>query len=303
LTVDTQTNWTQKFLDHLKLERRLSPRTVDSYRRDLNRVQDLCVKREIHDWTGLDVHHVRAIVAQLHRQGLHGRSIGRLLSALRSLFNYLLREEVVSLNPAEGISAPKSERLLPKTLSVDQVNHLLNIDDDRPLSRRDVAMMELLYSSGLRLSELTGLDIQDIDFKDALVRVTGKGSKSRVLPVGKHAATAIQAWLAVRSSMAKPDEQALFTNRNGGRLSQRSVEQRLQQWGLRQGLDSRLHPHRLRHSFASHLLESSGDLRAVQELLGHADISTTQIYTHLDFQHLAQVYDAAHPRAKKRSDK
>jgi len=251
----------------------------------------------------MDVHTVRKLVARLHRQGLKGNSIARLLSSLRSLFNYLLREGEARLNPAEGVPAPKSTRSLPKALDVDQVNHLLNFDDNTPLGSRDRAMFELLYSSGLRLSELVGLDVNDIDYRDSLVRVTGKGSKQRVVPVGRMAIHASQAWLRHREAMADVGETALFVNRHGKRLSARSVQQRLDRCGLRQGLNSRVHPHRLRHSFASHMLESSGDLRAVQELLGHADISTTQIYTHLDFQHLAKVYDAAHPRARRKSGK
>ncbi|WP_126452126.1 tyrosine recombinase XerC [Sulfuriflexus mobilis] len=297
---ETKTDWLTKFFSHLELERRLSPQTVINYRRDLRRVCAFCEARHIQHWPQLDIHQVRALVAQLHREGLHGRSIARLLSSLRSLFRYLLREEQVTHNPAEGVSAPKVKRSLPKVLDADQVNRLLEIKAKDPLSIRDRAIMELMYSSGLRLSELAGLDLNDIDYADALVRVTGKGAKTRVLPVGRLAIKALKDWLGRRDGLAKADEQALFVSRNGTRLSGRGIEQRMQQWGLKQGLDVRVHPHRLRHSFASHLLESSGDLRAVQELLGHADIGTTQIYTHLDFQHLAKVYDAAHPRAKRK---
>ncbi len=296
----SQVQWTQGFLQHLQHERRLSERTVENYRRDLVRVQAYCHDRKISEWNQLDVHGVRALVAHLHRQGLHGRSIARLLSALRSLFRFLLRENQATHNPAEGVSAPKSERLLPKVLDVDQMSRLLDIKGEEPLTLRDRALMELMYSSGLRLSELVGLDINDLDQRDALVTVIGKGNKSRVLPVGRLALQAIKVWLKTRVAMADIDETALFVSRNGNRLSARAIEARLRQWGLKQGLDAKVHPHRLRHSFASHMLESSQDLRAVQELLGHADIGTTQIYTHLDFQHLAQVYDTAHPRAKRR---
>jgi len=298
--MNSQAQWTQRFLHHLQHERRLSSRTVENYHRDLIRVQAYCQDRKLSEWNELDVHQVRALVAHLHRQGLHGRSIARLLSALRSLFRFLLREEQVTHNPAEGVSAPKSKRPLPKVLDVDQMSRLLDIKGKEPLTQRDRALMELMYSSGLRLSELVGLDINDLDLRDALVTVTGKGNKSRVLPVGRVALQAINVWLQARAGLAAVDETALFVSRNGTRLSARAVEARLRQWGLKQGLDAKVHPHRLRHSFASHMLESSQDLRAVQELLGHADIGTTQIYTHLDFQHLAQVYDTAHPRAKRR---
>ena len=298
--MSSQAEWTERFLQHLQHERRLSPLTVKNYRRDLERTQTYCAERKITDWTQLDVHQVRALVAHLHRQGLHGRSIARLLSAIRSLFRFLLREGQVTHNPADGVSSPKAERPLPKVLDVDQVSRLLDINGKEPLQLRDRALMELMYSSGLRLAELVSLNINDLDRRDALVTVTGKGNKTRVLPVGKLALKAIDAWLAARTSIANIDETALFTNRNGSRLSARTIQTRLRQWGLKQGLDAKVHPHRLRHSFASHMLESSQDLRAIQELLGHADIGTTQIYTHLDFQHLAQVYDTAHPRAKRK---
>lgn len=296
----TQAELTQAFLQHLQNERRLSPRTISSYQRDLARAQSYFLGRKLSAWDQVNVHQMRALVAHLHRQGLHGRSIARLLSALRSLFRFLLREEHVTYNPAEGVSAPKSDRPLPKVLDADQMSRLLDIKDKDPLSLRDRGLMELMYSSGLRLSELVSLDLNDLDLRDALVTVTGKANKTRILPVGRLAIQAIQTWLKERPSLAVVDETALFVSRNGTRLSARAVEARLRQWGLKQGLDAKVHPHRLRHSFASHMLESSQDLRAVQELLGHADIATTQIYTHLDFQHLAQVYDTAHPRAKRR---
>lgn len=296
----SQAEWTECFLQHLQHERRLSPLTVKNYRRDLTQVQNYCTERKLSDWNQLDIHQVRALVAHLHRQGLHGRSIARLLSAVRSLFRFLLREGQVTHNPAEGVSSPKAKRPLPKVLDVDQISRLLDIKGTKPLELRDRALMELMYSSGLRLAELVGLNLNDLDRRDALVTVTGKGNKTRVLPVGRLALQAIDAWLAARASIADINETALFTNRNGSRLSARSIQTRLRQWGLKQGLDAKVHPHRLRHSFASHMLESSQDLRAVQELLGHADIGTTQIYTHLDFQHLAQVYDTAHPRAKRK---
>jgi len=290
----------EAFSDYLQNERRLAPLTLENYRRDLQKVLCYCHEQGIDDWQRLDVHHVRGLVAQLHRRGLGGRSLQRLLSALRSLFNYLLREGVVNTNPVQGVSAPKTARKLPKTLDVDQVSQLLNVDDNDPLALRDRAMMELIYSSGLRLAELAGLNINDIDQCDALVRITGKGSKTRVVPVGRYALSALDKWLKSRAGLADIDNPALFVAKTGRRLGHRAIQLRLREWAIQRGLSEALHPHMLRHSFASHMLESSGDLRAVQELLGHADISTTQIYTHLDFQHLAKVYDEAHPRAKKK---
>lgn len=293
--------WVEDFLTHLEHERRLSPQTRLSYRRDLGQLMHFCEQRQIPHWDALDIHAVRQYVAWRHRNGLSGRSLQRELSALRSFFNYLLREDRVRLNPADGVSAPRSARKLPKTLDVDQVSQLLEPGpDEGPLALRDQAMMELFYSSGLRLSELVGLDLQDVDLKDGTVVVTGKGNKTRIVPVGRYARRAIEDWLPVRAGWAKAGQLALFVSRQGGRLGPRSVQQRLRDWAVRRGLPEHLHPHKLRHSFASHVLESSGDLRAVQELLGHADISTTQIYTHLDFQHLAKVYDQAHPRARRR---
>jgi len=292
----------EAFFDYLQNERRLSSLTLQSYRRDLQKVMRYCQEQNIDGWQRLDVHHVRGLVAQLHRRGLGGRSLQRLLSALRTLFNYLLREGVVKSNPILGVRAPKTPRKLPKTLDVDQLNQLLESDETDLLTIRDYTMMELIYSSGLRLAELAGLDINDIDRKDAVVRITGKGSKTRVVPVGRYALTALERWLKSRAAWVAPDNMALFVGKSGRRLGHRAIQLRLREWAVRRGLPEALHPHMLRHSFASHLLESSGDLRAVQELLGHADISTTQIYTHLDFQHLAKVYDRAHPRARKRTE-
>jgi integrase/recombinase XerC len=293
--------WVNDFLHHLEHERRLSPRTRDSYRRDLDQVMAFCDTRGIEHWDALDVHAVRQYVAWRHRGGLSGRSLQRELSALRSFYHYLLREYRVKLNPADGVATPRSPRKLPGTLDVDQVTQLLDQEPgDDPLAVRDQAIMELFYSSGLRLSELVGLDLQDVDLKDGTAVVTGKGNKTRVVPVGRYARRAIEAWLKLRGEWAKEGETALFISQRGTRLGSRSVQQRLQAWAVRRGLPEHLHPHKLRHSFASHVLESSGDLRAVQEMLGHADISTTQIYTHLDFQHLAKVYDQAHPRARRR---
>ncbi|HFC53856.1 MAG TPA: tyrosine recombinase XerC [Gammaproteobacteria bacterium] len=288
------------FISYLQTERRCSPHTRQNYRRDLVRIKEFCTARAISDWRSLDVHAVRAYAASRHRQGVSGRTIARELSSLRSFYRFLLSEGEVGSNPAAEVSAPKAPRRLPEPLDVDQVARLLDGGGGDPLARRDLAIMELLYSSGLRLSELTGLDLAHLDLREGLVQVTGKGSKGRIVPVGRAARAALEGWLALRDRWAGAGENALFVGRHGRRLGQRAVQKRLRRWGVEQGLSGRLHPHLLRHSFASHLLESSGDLRAVQELLGHADIGTTQIYTHLDFQHLATVYDTAHPRARRK---
>ena len=292
--------WLADFLSYLQLQRRLSPRTISSYARDLQQVEQFCQQQDIDHWPELDTHAVRKYVATRHRHGLSGRSIQRELSALRSFYNYLLQEHLLQLNPAQGISAPKSARKLPQTLDVDQIGQLLNRQHTDALEIRDHAMMELFYSSGLRLSELVGLGLYDVDLAEGVARVTGKGNKTRIVPIGRMAKLSLEKWLQQRSLILKDGETALFINRNGTRLGPRSVQKRLQQYAITAGLPEHLYPHKLRHSFASHMLESSQDLRAVQELLGHADISTTQIYTHLDFQHLAKVYDQAHPRAKRR---
>ena len=288
------------FLKFLTIERQLSTNTIINYQRDLKKFSRYCLEQNLDDINAVDSHAVRQFIAQLHRKGIGGKTIQRNLSSLRSFFNYLLKEKKAQHNPALGISAPKSARKLPKTLDTEQVNFLLSFKDKDPLSIRDKAIMELLYSSGFRISELANLNINTIDFKNGSVSVTGKGNKTRLLPVGKMAIKATQDWIRIRQDWANADEPALFINKQGKRLQIRSIQKRLTQWGVRQQLDDSLHPHKLRHSFASHLLESSGDLRTVQELLGHSDISTTQIYTHLDFQHLAKVYDKAHPRSKKK---
>ncbi|BAO43304.1 tyrosine recombinase XerC [Thiolapillus brandeum] len=287
------------FLRHLRLERRLSPRTLDAYERDL---RDMAAWMQEHgrEWLNLNQAEVRAWTAQRHRQGLSARSLQRRLAALRAFYHYLKREGRIQRNPAMGVRAPKVERKLPSTLDVDQMAQLLELPGNKPLDLRDQAMMELLYSSGLRLAELVSLDMSDLDLSDAMLEVTGKGRKTRRLPVGSKARIAIQRWLEIRQELAEENEPALFVSQRGKRLSPRAVQSRLARRAMEQGAPRRVHPHMLRHSFASHMLESSGDLRAVQELLGHADISTTQIYTHLDFQHLAQVYDQAHPRARRK---
>lgn len=297
-----QTQLLDQFVSHLKNERRLSLHTVSNYSRDLQQFAQYCEEKDLAQWKDCNVFFMRAFIASKHRKGLSGRSIQRHIATIRSFFAYLLREGIVKTNPMVGLSAPKADRKLPSPLDVDQVSRLLdNKEANEPVLIRDLAMMELMYSSGLRLAELVSLNVDDIDFNEGTLPVTGKGSKTRVLPVGKYALESIKRWLSVREALCESSEQrALFVSKRGRRISERNVQERFRLWGIRQAIDSHVHPHRLRHSFASHLLESSGDLRAVQELLGHSDISTTQIYTHLDFQHLAEVYDRAHPRAKKR---
>ena len=307
--------WLTRFRRYLKSERRLSRHTDESYARDLRALVRFCDRFKIPDWSRLDSQHVRTFAAHSHAGGLGARSIQRRLSAVRSFFAFLLREAPaaaaaargrgraarVTGNPALEVRAPKARRRLPHTLDADQMGRLLEIPAGDVLTLRDRALMELLYSSGLRLAELVGLDVTSLDLKDRLVRVLGKGSKARIVPVGRFAAEAVQRWLTERVNLARSGEAALFVGRNGKRLGPRAVQSRIAYWARRQGLGVPVHPHLFRHSFASHLLESSGELRGVQELLGHADISTTQVYTHLDFQHLARIYDATHPRARRKA--
>ncbi|WP_288367072.1 tyrosine recombinase XerC [uncultured Marinobacter sp.] len=288
-----------EFIRHLASEKRHSPRTCDSYQRDLLRLADWLGRSGFVAWQRVTNHDLRRYVATLSREGLSGRSIARHLSATRRFYQFLLREKLASDNPALDIRAPKSGRRLPRVADVDQLNYLLDGQPDDPLEVRDLCMFELMYSSGLRLAELASLDLDTVDLRSGEVRVMGKGDKERLLPVGRKAISAIQAWLPYRAALANDGEAALFVSQRGERLSHRSIQARLSRWGISRGADQKLHPHLLRHSFASHMLESSGDLRAVQELLGHADIATTQVYTHLDFQHLARVYDQSHPRARR----
>ncbi len=290
----------EDFLVHLRDQRRFSPRTLVAYRRDLAALMRFCEAIRITDWRALAPPQARAFVGMLRRRGSSGKTIRRCLSASRSLYRYLLDEGLVSRNPFAGLPVPNTGKRLPRSLSVDQAARLLSLPGDGLLDLRDRALLELLYSSGLRLSELVALDLDSLDLASGLVRVTGKGAKTRVVPVGRHARQALEAYLAVRPSLTAPEEPAVFVTHRGQRISPRAVQLRVGRRAREQGLGMPVHPHMLRHSFASHLLESSGDLRAVQELLGHSDISTTQVYTHLDFQHLAEVYDAAHPRARRR---
>jgi integrase/recombinase XerC len=290
------------FLTRLSTERRLSRHTVVGYTRDLNALLDFCKREQITSFAAIDSHVVRRFAAESHRRGLHARSVARRLSAVRTFLHYLVEMRVVKANAGVHVQAPKPPRRLPATLDADQVASLLAISGDDPLTLRDRAMLELLYSSGLRLAELVSLNLGDVDAADRTVRVVGKGSKARIVPVGKQALAALHDWLAVRPELARPDELALFLSRRGVRVSPRTVQARVNEWAKRQGAPTAVHPHMLRHSFATHVLESSRNLRAVQEMLGHASLSTTQIYTHLDFQHLAEIYDQAHPRARRRPE-
>jgi integrase/recombinase XerC len=289
-----------RFLHSLRNERQLSPHTASGYGRDLDALLEYCSAQGIEAWSALDAQHVRSFAAQCHRRGLAPRSIQRRLSAARSFFRFLIREGELRHDPAADVQAPKARRRLPTTLDADTMSRLLEFRADGRLGVRDKAIMELFYSSGLRLAELLGLDLTDLDLRDRTVRVLGKGRKARIVPVGRHAAEALDRWLGERSLLAAVDEPAVFIGVNGRRLGPRIVQRRIARWARLQGLPEHVHPHMFRHSFASHLLESSSDLRAVQELLGHANISTTQVYTHLDFQHLARIYDASHPRAKRK---
>lgn len=312
--------WLRRFRSYMTTERRLSAHTDSNYARDLAALVAYCDQEKLADWNALDSHHVRTFAARSHAAGLSPRSIQRRLSAVRSFFDFLMRETLaardarardrrgeaiespqVLANPAKDIRAPKARRSLPGTLDVDQMSRLLELPPGDALVTRDRAMMELFYSSGLRLAELIALNVSDL-LPDRTVQVLmGKGGKARIVPVGSKAIEALEAWLKERPALARAGETALFVGRNGRRLGPRAVQKRVEYWARRQGLGGQVHPHVFRHSFASHLLESSQDLRGVQELLGHANIATTQIYTHLDFQHLARIYDAAHPRARKKA--
>ncbi|MFN3841920.1 MAG: tyrosine recombinase XerC [Rehaibacterium terrae] len=287
----------EAFLRHLEVERRMSAHTIVNYRRDLVALIDWMQDNGLADWRELRPDHLRAFVASEHRRGLSGKSLQRRLSACRGLFRHLEREGLIDADPATGIRAPKAPRKLPQVLDADEMTQLVEVPPEGELGLRDRAMLELFYSSGLRLSELCALRWNALDLAEGLVRVTGKGGKVRLVPVGRHAREALAAWRAGRGAML---DAPVFPGRGGAPISPRAVQVRLRKLARQQGIWKRVHPHLLRHSFASHLLESSGDLRGVQELLGHADIATTQIYTHLDFQHLARVYDAAHPRARRK---
>lgn len=297
----------ERFLRYITNERQLSLHTARNYRRHLTLFAEQMLTLPITEWRQLDAAQVRKLATLNHKLGLSPRSLATKLSALRSFCDYLVLQGDLSANPAKGVSAPRQHKALPKNLDVDEINQLLAVSnsdekDDPFLVLRDKAMMELMYSAGLRLDELVNLDLKDVKLREKTMRVIGKGNKQRQLPIGSVAISALQQWLKVRSEYADNAQPALFVSQLRRRISHRSVQSRMTKWGQQQTLSSHVHPHKLRHSFATHMLESSGDLRAVQELLGHANISTTQIYTSLDFQHLAKVYDAAHPRAKKKRE-
>ncbi|MFV1922489.1 MAG: tyrosine recombinase XerC [Methylotenera sp.] len=287
-----------EYLNHLNVERGLSALTRENYARDITNLLNQNKETPLEHLNTTDI---RKTVAKLHSKGLSGKSIARMLSSWRGFFDFLVKRKGFSQNPAKGIRAPKSVKSLPQALSIEQAIKLVDIKDDDILSIRDHAVLELFYSSGLRLSELVNLNSDQIDFTEGTVMVHGKGNKTRIVPLGSHAISALKKWLGLRATLLKNnlEEKAVFIGKQGKRISARNIQYRLKDWSIKQGVNTTVHPHMLRHSFASHVLQSSGDLRAVQEMLGHANISTTQVYTHLDYQHLTKVYDIAHPRAKK----
>ena len=288
----------QAFLDYLQFERRYSPHTWENYQRDLLQFSQWLTKHsDVKSLNEVAEFSVRQWISQMHREGLKSRSLQRKLSSLRSYYQYQIKHKHITLNPAIDVRAPRDSKPLPKTLDLEQVTQLLNIEGDDFISVRDKAIIELFYSSGLRLAELAGLQLADIDLEAALVTVTGKGNKTRVIPIGSKAIEALRSWLVHRALANRKQVDGLFLSRQGSTISHRNIQLRMNHWQKKQGITQSIHPHKLRHSFASHLLQSSGDLRAVQEFLGHSDISSTQVYTHLDYQHLASVYDKAHPRA------
>ena len=291
----------QEFLSYLESVKQYSKHTISGYKRDLTKLSGYLLNIDIEDWQSVNEHELRTFVNSERRRGLSPRSIQRVLSTSRSFFEYLLIEGIIKLSPAQNINSPKSAQLLPKAMDADLVQRLLDFKPNGLIEVRDKAIAELLYSSGLRLSEVCTLDVQDLELKERVCRVTGKGNKMRVVPVGKKAIQAIRDWLIHRKELKnskRSSSEAMFLNNKGKRISARSIQLRLEKLCAQRGLPG-INPHMLRHSFASHVLESSGDLRAVQEMLGHADIATTQIYTKLDFKHLSKVYDSAHPRARK----
>jgi integrase/recombinase XerC len=287
------------YISHLSNERRLSPLTCKSYASDIGMLLKYLQKNSLNQ---IQPHHIRHFIAQLRHHGLSGRSLARIISSWRGFYGYLIRSHNFTQNPCVGIHAPKSAKKLPHTLSPDETAQLLTFPADDILNSRDRAMFELFYSSGLRLAELANLKPGDINFSDETVRINGKGDKTRIVPVGNKALIALQAWIIQREKLINPGEKALFLSRHGNAISARTISHRLKNRAIQQGITSNVHPHMLRHSFASHLLQSSGDLRAIQDMLGHANISTTQVYAHLDFQHLTKIYDTTHPRAKRKLD-
>jgi len=289
--------WVDRFQRYLTTERRVSPHTTSNYQRDITALVAFCDRESIEHWHDVLVPQVRRFAARSHAGGLAPQSVQRRLSAVRTFMKFLVREGVIGGNYAEVVQAPKAVRKLPSVLDVDQMTRLIEIPEKDALATRDRAIMELLYSSALRLTELTRLNRGDVDFGDQVVRVLGKGNVARIVPVGSFAIKALQRWLRVRSQVANEGDQAVFVGRNGRRLGPRAVQKRVDYWARRQGIRAHVHPHMFRHACATHVLESSGSIREVQELLGHASISTTQIYTHLNAQHLFEAYEKAHSRA------
>ncbi|MEY3883305.1 MAG: hypothetical protein RLZZ379_583 [Pseudomonadota bacterium] len=308
-------NHLRDYLQHLTFERGLSALTCQSYSRDIKLLESLVADNvaansavtatatiEVSTLDELQNTQIRRYIATLHSRGLSGKTIARALSAWRGFYDYLIQHKGFSQNPVMGLRAPKTAKTLPQALSVDQAVKFVDIQGDGLLEQRDHAIVELFYSSGLRLAELVNLDIAQLDFSEGTVTVTGKGNKTRIVPMGSHAMSAIQIWMQRRTliQISENNPEAVFVTQQGRRITPRAVQYRIKQWAIKQGINTDMHPHLLRHSFATHVLQSSQDLRAVQEMLGHASISSTQVYTHLDFQHLASIYDKAHPRAKKK---
>ena len=290
-----------RFYEYLRSEKGLSLHTQRNYKQQLETMAAHLVTLGLKDWDQVDAAWVRQLASKGMREGMKASSIATRLSSLRSFFDFLVLRGEMPANPAKGVSAPRKQRPLPKNLDVDEVGQLLDVNEDDPLSIRDRAMMEVMYGAGLRLAELIGINLKDVLGRQGEIRVIGKGDKERKAPFSGLAKEWVDKWLKVRGDLASPGEKALFVSKLGTRISHRSVQKRMQEWGKKQSVASHISPHKLRHSFATHMLESSQNLRAVQELLGHENISTTQIYTHLDFQHLAQAYDEAHPRARKKN--
>jgi integrase/recombinase XerC len=301
-------NLLPEYLEFLQFERGLSPLTRENYARDIMQLIKLTHEiRQPAELSSLQSQHIRRFIATLHSKGLGGKSLARMLSSWRGFFTFLVNRKGYTSNPVVGLHAPKSAKTLPQALSIEQATKLVDIRNDDVLSVRDHAILELFYSSGLRLSELVNLNMDALDFSEGTVEVTGKGNKTRIVPLGSHAISAIKKWLEYRMQIPKISTSSdgiptsrLFIGLQGRPITSRNIQYRIKEWSIKQGINSSVHPHMLRHSFATHVLQSSGDLRAVQEMLGHANISTTQVYTHLDYQHLTKVYDAAHPRAKKK---
>ncbi|QIA62166.1 tyrosine recombinase XerC [Vibrio astriarenae] len=291
-----------RFYEYLRSEKGLSLHTQRNYKQQLETMAQHLAQMGLKDWTQVDAAWVRQLASKGMREGMKASSLSTRLSSLRSFFDFLVLRGELSANPAKGVSAPRKQRPLPKNLDVDEVGQLLEVDDDDPLAIRDRAIMELMYGAGLRLAELVSIDVRDVHLRSGEIRVIGKGDKERKVPFSGQAKEWVERWLKVRPSLLKGDDPALFISKLGQRISHRNIQKRMAEWGQKQGVASHISPHKLRHSFATHVLESSNNLRAVQELLGHENISTTQIYTHLDFQHLAQAYDQAHPRAKKKGN-